>query len=62
MWYFGEDTAELDKNGHVTSTEGTWMTGVAGAEPGIYMPARPRLGEVRPGRLLQGDMQKTTSG
>ena len=45
VWYFGEDTAELDKNGHVTSTEGTWMTGVAGAEPGIYMPAHPRLGE-----------------
>jgi hypothetical protein len=45
VWYFGEDTAELDKHGHVTSTEGTWMTGVAGAEPGIYMPAHPRLGE-----------------
>ena len=25
IWYFGENTAELDAKGHVTSTEGTWM-------------------------------------
>ena len=24
VWYFGEDTAELDRNGRVTSTAGTW--------------------------------------
>lgn len=44
VWYFGEKTAELDAQGKVTSTEGTWMTGVAGATPGIYMPAHPRIG------------------
>ena len=44
VWYFGEKTAELDAHGHVTSTEGTWLAGVAGATPGIYMPARPRIG------------------
>jgi len=45
VWYFGESTAELDKHGHVTSTEGTWEAGRDGAMPGIYMPARPKVGQ-----------------
>jgi hypothetical protein len=45
VWYFGEDTAELDRNGHVTSTEGTWLAGRDGAQPGLYMPAHPRVGQ-----------------
>ena len=45
VWYFGEQTAELDKNGHVTSTEGTWQAGRDGALPGIYMPAHPKVGQ-----------------
>ncbi len=45
VWYFGEDTAELDKHGRVVSTEGTWQAGVHGARPGIFMPAHPRVGD-----------------
>jgi hypothetical protein len=45
VWYFGEDTAELDRGGKVTSTEGTWTAGVDGAEPGIFMPAHPHVGQ-----------------
>jgi hypothetical protein len=45
VWYFGEDTKELDSNGRVKSTEGTWQAGVNGAKPGIYMPAHPRVGQ-----------------
>jgi hypothetical protein len=45
VWYFGEDTAELDAHGHVTSREGTWHAGVDGARAGLFMPARPRVGE-----------------
>jgi hypothetical protein len=45
VWYLGEDTAELDRNGRVTSTEGSWQAGVDGAEAGIYMPAHPKVGE-----------------
>ena len=45
VWYFGESTAELDKKGHVTSTEGTWQAGREGARPGIYMPAHPKVGQ-----------------
>jgi hypothetical protein len=45
VWYFGERTAELDAHGRVTSTECTWTAGVAGAQPGIYMPAKPQVGQ-----------------
>jgi hypothetical protein len=43
VWYFGEDTKELDEQGNVVSTEGTWQGGVDGAEPGIFMPAHPQV-------------------
>jgi hypothetical protein len=45
VWYFGENTAEFDAHGRVKSTEGTWMAGVHGAKPGIYIPGHPRLGQ-----------------
>jgi hypothetical protein len=45
VWYFGEETAELDAAGHVTSREGSWRAGVDGAKAGIVMPARPRVGQ-----------------
>jgi hypothetical protein len=45
VWYFGEATAELDRQGRVTSTEGSWQAGRHGAVPGIYMPARPNVGQ-----------------
>ena len=43
VWYFGEDTKELE-NGQVVSTEGSWEAGVNGARPGIIMLARPKTG------------------
>jgi hypothetical protein len=45
VWYFGEDTAELDTGGTLVGTEGTWHAGAADAKPGIFMPARPQAGE-----------------
>ena len=45
VWYFGEQTAELDAHGRVTSREGSWQSGVDGAKAGIYMPAHPRVGQ-----------------
>jgi len=44
VWYFGEDTAELE-DGRVTSTEGSWQAGQDGARAGIFMPARPKIGQ-----------------
>jgi hypothetical protein len=47
VWYFGEATGELDRAGHVTSTEGSWLAGHNGAKAGIYMTARPTVGQSR---------------
>jgi hypothetical protein len=44
VWYYGEDTAELDESGKVTSREGSWQSGVDGARAGILMPANPKVG------------------
>jgi hypothetical protein len=54
VWYFGEDTAELDRRGRVTSTEGTWLAGRNGARAGIYMPAHPRVGQTGRQEYLKG--------
>jgi len=45
VWYFGEDTEELNAKGKVTSTEGTWHAGVDGAAPGVYITAEPVVGQ-----------------
>jgi hypothetical protein len=54
VWYLGESTAELDKSRHVTSREGTWLTGRNGAQPGIYMPAHPAVGRSARQEYLKG--------
>jgi hypothetical protein len=54
VWYFGEDTAELDASGKVTSREGTWRAGRDGAKAGIYMPAHPRVGQTGRQEYLKG--------
>jgi hypothetical protein len=54
VWYFGESTAELDKSGRVTSTEGSWQAGRDGAQAGIYMTALPRVGQVRRQEYYKG--------
>jgi hypothetical protein len=57
VWYFGEDTAELDEKGHVTTTEGTWRAGADGARPGIFMPAHPRVGQTGQPEFYKGHAQ-----
>jgi hypothetical protein len=54
VWYFGEKTAELNPSGQVTSTEGSWQSGVGGAEPGIFMPRVPRRGQSYRQEYLKG--------
>lgn len=46
VWYLGEATAEYDEAGNVVSTAGSWQSGVDGARAGIFMPAKPRVGDV----------------
>jgi hypothetical protein len=43
VWYLGEATAEYE-NGKVVSRAGSWEAGVDGAQPGVIVPARPRVG------------------
>ena len=54
VWYFGEDTAELDATGQVTSREGSWLSGVNGARAGVFMPAHPRVGQADRQEYLEG--------
>jgi hypothetical protein len=54
VWYFAEDTAELDKNGNVLTTEGTWRTGKKGAEAGLFMQANPQVGDQFQQELYRG--------
>ncbi|MBL7996239.1 hypothetical protein JNM05_12790 [bacterium] len=43
VWYFGEDTHEIENNVPVNS-DGSWEAGVDGALPGILMFAEPIVG------------------
>jgi hypothetical protein len=45
VWYLGENTAELNAQGKVTSTEGSFLNGRDGAKGGIFMPAHPAIGQ-----------------
>jgi hypothetical protein len=45
VWYFGEDTAELEEDGSMVTTDGTFHAGVTGALPGIMMTAVPAVGD-----------------
>jgi hypothetical protein len=44
VWYVGEDTTEYE-DGRPVTKEGSWEAGVDGAQAGIIMPARPRVGQ-----------------
>ena len=54
VWYFGEDTAELNSAGKVTSREGTWRAGADGAKAGVFMPAHPQVGQSFRQEYLRG--------
>jgi len=54
VWYFGESTAELDGQGRVTSTEGSWEAGRDGGVPGIFVFARPKVGRTARQEYLKG--------
>ncbi len=43
IWYLGEATKSYDDDGTV-STEGSWRHGKDGAQAGLLMPAKPRVG------------------
>jgi hypothetical protein len=57
VWYFGENTRQLDRHGNVTTREGSFLAGRDGARPGVFFPAKVRVGvsgrqEYYPGHAL----------
>jgi hypothetical protein len=44
VWSFGEDNQELDANGHVVSTDGSWHAGVDKALPALVVEGTPVVG------------------
>jgi hypothetical protein len=44
VWYFGETVDDIE-DGRVVGHEGQWFAGRDGALPGLFMPAKPRVGQ-----------------
>jgi hypothetical protein len=57
VWYFGENTAELDRHGRVKTTSGSWRAGVGGAHAGLFMFAHPRVGRSAQQEYLNGEAE-----
>ncbi len=57
VWYLGEDTAEYDASGEVSSTAGSWEWGVSRALPGVVMLAEPREGDVYRQEYFEAEAQ-----
>jgi hypothetical protein len=56
VWYLGEDTAEYE-DGVVVSTEGSWESGVNGAQPGVIVPSDPQVGMTFRQESLPGEAE-----
>jgi hypothetical protein len=57
VWYFGEETRELDNRGRTVSTEGSFEAGVGGARVGVLIPGHPRVGEKGRQEFLRGEAE-----
>ncbi|MGH3848835.1 MAG: hypothetical protein ACRDRT_03890 [Pseudonocardiaceae bacterium] len=57
VWYFGEDTKKFEDGG--VSTAGSWEAGVDGAQPGIVMKAKPKVGDRYKQEYYKGDAEDT---
>jgi hypothetical protein len=55
VWYLGEDTTAYEEG--KTSKEGSWEAGVDGAEPGLVMPAEPKVGQAYPQEFKKGEAE-----
>lgn len=45
VWLLGEYPEEYDEEGKFEGAPSTWLAGVAGAQPGVLMPADPKAGD-----------------
>jgi hypothetical protein len=54
VWYFGENTKELDAHGHVTTREGSFKAGRDGARAGLFFPSHPQVGQTARQEFYKG--------
>ena len=45
VWYFGENSKQYS-DGLIVGVVGSWTAGVNGAKPGIFILARPQVGDI----------------
>jgi len=57
VWYFGEETDELNAKGEPTSSEGSFEAGAEGARPGVLIPRHPKVGLVGRQEFLKGEAE-----
>jgi hypothetical protein len=57
VWYLGEATKELNRHGHTTSTEGSFLSGKNGARPGVLVPGHPKVGQSARQEFLKGQAE-----
>lgn len=57
VWYFGEETKELNSQGKTTSTEGSFQAGANGARAGVLIPGAPKVGLVGRQEFRKGEAE-----
>jgi hypothetical protein len=57
VWYFGEETKELNAQGKTTSTEGSFQAGANGARAGVLIPGIPKVGLVGRQEFRKGEAE-----
>lgn len=56
IWYFGEDVDNY-RNGILANHAGSWLSGVGGAEAGIWVKADPKVDETYKQEYLKGEAE-----
>ncbi len=56
VWYFGEEVDNFE-NGVLKDHAGSWIAGVDGAKPGIWMKANPEVGDTYRQEYYQGQAE-----
>ncbi len=58
VWYFGEDVNNYE-DGKLKDHHGSWLAGVDGALPGIWMKANPKVGDEYRQEYYKGEAEDT---
>lgn len=57
VWYFGEATKTLDRQGNTIDTEGSFQAGVSGDRAGVLIPGHPQVGQVARQEFSKGQAE-----